>query len=76
MRKDQLINWYIVNDGAMPNGDPTVFAFPCRFPAAPSVRPENWVQDVDHKSFSGAGEPREYFFPEFPGAAGKERGRR
>jgi len=58
----------------MPNGDPAVFGLPCRFPAAPSIRPESSAQDVDKKHFSVRGEPRKNFYPEFPVAAGKERG--
>src|SRR6516164_6419901 len=55
----------------MPDGDPTVFGLPCRFPAAPSIRPESRVQGLARKDFSVRGEPRKNFFPEFPGAAGK-----
>jgi hypothetical protein len=47
----------------MPNGDPTVFGFPCRFPAAPSILPESRMQDFDPKRFFSADEPRKKFFP-------------
>jgi hypothetical protein len=31
------------------DGDPTVFVFPCRFPAAPSIRSVIRVQKIDKK---------------------------
>jgi hypothetical protein len=47
MRKRQLINHYESNDRPMRNGDRAVFGFPCRFPAAPSIRPKIRLQDID-----------------------------
>jgi hypothetical protein len=38
MRNGQLINYYDGNDRLMPNGDPTVFGFPCRFLRVPVDR--------------------------------------
>src|SRR5271165_5815504 len=57
----------------MPNGDPTVFGFPCRFPAAPSIRSESRVQGFDQKRLSVRARSEKKFFPEFPGAAGEGR---
>jgi hypothetical protein len=37
------------NGESMPNGDPTVFGFPCHFPAAPSIPPKNCAQHIDRK---------------------------
>src|SRR5271166_2047507 len=54
----------------IPNGDPTVFGLPCRYPVAPSIRLEVLVQDIDHKRLFGSGRSRRKFYPEFPGAAG------
>jgi hypothetical protein len=70
-----MVNYYYRTHGSIPDVDPTVFEFPCRFPAAPSVRPENRVHDFDQKRLFGAGRAAKKFFPEFPGAAGKGRGR-
>jgi hypothetical protein len=47
----------------MPDGDPTVFGLPCRFPAGPSVRLANRLQDFDPKRFFGAKASREKIFP-------------
>jgi hypothetical protein len=47
----------------MSNGDPTVFGLPCRFPAGPSVRLANRLQDFDPKRFFGAEASREKIFP-------------
>jgi hypothetical protein len=40
---------------SMPNGDPRIFDFPCRFPAAPSIRPENRDQGFDRKRLFDTG---------------------
>jgi hypothetical protein len=47
----------------MPNDDPTVFEFPCRFPAAPSIRPESRAQDFDQKRLFGMGRAPKKFLP-------------
>jgi hypothetical protein len=49
MRNGQLINYYDGNDRLMPNGDPTVFGFPCQFPAAPPIRLGSGIQVIDQK---------------------------
>jgi len=64
-RSCEIINC-LINMSAghpMPNGDPTVFGFPCRFPAAPSIRRDNHVQDFDKKRLSGKGASREKNLP-------------
>jgi hypothetical protein len=58
MRKSQLTNYYGNNDRLMPNGDPRIFELPCRFPAAPSIRPKSRVQGFDQKRLSIPGEPQ------------------
>ena len=40
VRNCQLLNWYVGNDRAIPNGERTVFGLPCRFPATPSILAE------------------------------------
>jgi hypothetical protein len=47
----------------MPNGDPTVFGLPCRFPAGSSVQLANRLQDFHQKRLFGAEASREKFFP-------------
>jgi hypothetical protein len=49
MRNSQFINYYGSNDRLMPNGDPTVLGFPCRFPAAPPIRLKSGVQVIDQQ---------------------------
>jgi hypothetical protein len=49
--------------GQLPNGDPRIFEFPCWFPAAPSIRPENPEQDFDQKRLFDMGRPRKKFLP-------------
>ena len=61
--------------GSMPNGDPTVFGLPCRFPAAASILAERRAQVYDCMRFSGAEGSREKFFPGFF-PRGRERERR
>src|SRR6516162_8293479 len=52
--------------------DPTVFRFPCRFPAALSIRPKNRVQDADYEDFPLRGEPRKKIFSlSFPERQGR-----
>jgi hypothetical protein len=55
----------------MPTGDRVVFRFPCRFPAAPSIRPRNRVQDIDYEDFPLRGEPRKNFSLSFPERQGR-----
>jgi len=59
----QFIDDYYRTDRPMPTGDPTVFGFPCRFPAAPSVRPESGAQDIDQKRTFRCSASREEFLP-------------
>jgi hypothetical protein len=61
--KSLIINYYDINNRMLPTGDPAVFGFPCRFPAAPSIRPENRVQHIDLKDLPVQGEPRKKIFP-------------
>ena len=51
------------NNRLMPNGDPTVFGIPCRFPAAPSIRPRRRVQGFDQKRFFGSGRAQKKLLP-------------
>jgi hypothetical protein len=55
----------------MPNGDPTIFGLPCRFPATPSIRPEDRVQGFDQKGLFGVGQARKFFSLSFPERQGK-----
>jgi hypothetical protein len=50
----------------MPNDDAMVFGLPCRFPAAPSIRPESLVQGIDRKRLLDVDQAQKKFFPEFP----------
>ena len=58
----------------MPNGDPRVFGFPCRFPAGLRFDPRITSKVFIRNDFWVRGEPRKNFYPEFPVAAGKGRG--
>src|SRR5271167_2265164 len=59
----------------MPNGDRTGFGFPCRFPAAPSIRPESREQGIDHKRlFNCRANPEKIFTLSFPERQGKGTG--
>src|SRR5215469_12520557 len=71
MRKSQLSNYYGNNERPMSNGDPRIFELPCRFPAAPSIRPESRAQDFDQKGLSIWGDPRKIFTLSFPTRQGK-----
>jgi hypothetical protein len=51
-----------------------IFELPCRFPAAPSIRPESRVQGFDQKRLFDEGRTAKKIYPEFPCAAGKGRG--
>jgi hypothetical protein len=48
---------------SVPNGDPTVFGFPCSFPAAPSIQPESREQGFDQKGLFGSRRAAKKFFP-------------
>jgi len=72
----QFMNYYTGNDRAMPNGDPRVFGFPCRFPARLSILVERRAQVDDPTRFFGAGGVPKNFYPEFSRAAGKLERRR
>jgi hypothetical protein len=63
MRKSQFINHYGNNDRSMPNGDPRIFALPCRFPAAPLIRPVSRVQGFDQKRVFDTGRTSKKFLP-------------
>jgi hypothetical protein len=63
MRKRQLINYYDDNDRSMPNGDPRIFELPCRFPAGPSIRPENRDQGLDQKRLFDTERTSKKFLP-------------
>jgi hypothetical protein len=63
MRKNQFTNYYSNNDRSMPNGDPRIFEFPCRFPAAPSIRSENRDQGFDRKRLFDTGRTSKKFLP-------------
>jgi len=76
MRNYQFINYCTGNDRAMPNGDPRVFGFPCRFPARLSILVERRAQVDDPTRFFGAGGVPKNFYPEFSRAAGKLERRR
>jgi hypothetical protein len=47
----------------MPNGDPKDFELPCRFPAAPSIRPESRMQGFDQKRLFDTGRTSKKFLP-------------
>jgi len=59
----------------MPNGNPPVFGLPCRFPAAPSIRPKDRSQGFDHKRLSDARRASKKFLP-CVSRRGRERERR
>jgi hypothetical protein len=40
-----------------------IFEFPCRFPAAPSIRPKRRVQGFDSKRFLDTGRTSKKFLP-------------
>jgi hypothetical protein len=61
--KLSMIIYYESTDLPMANRDLMVFGLPCRFPAAPSIRPERRVQDFDNKRLFGAGGAGKKFFP-------------
>jgi hypothetical protein len=63
MRKSQFINYYGNNGRSMSNGDPRIFELPCRFPAEPSIRPENRVQGFDQKQLFDGGRASKKFLP-------------
>jgi hypothetical protein len=57
------MNQHDGNDRSAPNGDPTVFGFPCRFPAAPSIRLESREHAFDQKRLFGSRQAAKKFFP-------------
>jgi hypothetical protein len=63
MRKSQFTNYYGNNGRSMPNGDPKIFEPPCRFPAAPSIRPESRMQGFDQKRLFDMGRTSKKFLP-------------
>jgi len=63
MRNYQLVNYYDGNRRPIPTDDPTVFGLPCRFPAAPSIRPESCAQGIDQERLFDAGRTPKKFFP-------------